>query len=59
MVIVEPTTARPVPLVTKRERIIVNDTTLAQLEQFAFRTYVPETEESRLFGAGGGAVDSE
>lgn len=59
MVTVEPTTLRPVPLLTKRSRVDVNDATCARLEQFAFRTYVPETEESRLFGAGGGTVDSD
>ncbi len=59
MVTVEPTTARPGPLVTRRIRVDVNDAIRARLEHFSFRTYVPETEESRLFGAGGGTVDSD
>ncbi|WP_189546072.1 DUF3726 domain-containing protein [Mesorhizobium sp. M2E.F.Ca.ET.209.01.1.1] len=37
----------------------IDDRTLAALNSFAARTYVPESERSRLRGAGGGRVDDE
>lgn len=37
----------------------VDERTLAALNSFAARTYVPESERSRVRGAGGGRVDDE
>lgn len=37
----------------------INERTLAALNSFAARTYVPESERSRVRGAGGGRVDDE
>ncbi|CDX46671.1 conserved hypothetical protein [Mesorhizobium sp. ORS 3359] len=37
----------------------IEERTLATLNSFAARTYVPESERSRLRGAGGGRVDDE
>ncbi|RWL86332.1 MAG: DUF3726 domain-containing protein [Mesorhizobium sp.] len=37
----------------------IDERTLAALNSFAARTYVPESERSRLRGAGGGRVDDE
>ena len=40
-------------------RIDINDTDLEMLEQYAHRTYVPATEESRMSGAGAGLTDND
>ncbi|MBN9552739.1 MAG: DUF3726 domain-containing protein [Alphaproteobacteria bacterium] len=37
----------------------IDERTLAALNSFAARTYVPESERSRVRGAGGGRVDDE
>ena len=37
----------------------IDERTLAALNSFAARTYVPESERSRARGAGGGRVDDE
>ncbi|TPO13397.1 DUF3726 domain-containing protein [Mesorhizobium sp. B1-1-5] len=37
----------------------IDEQTLAALSSFAARTYVPESERSRMRGAGGGRVDDE
>ncbi|RUX32457.1 DUF3726 domain-containing protein [Mesorhizobium sp. M2A.F.Ca.ET.042.01.1.1] len=67
--------ARPAGLATRADVVIdnraeteqpatgrrgaIDDRTLAALNSFAARTYVPESERSRLRGAGGGRVDDE
>jgi hypothetical protein len=58
-VTVAPTMVRPAPSHTKRSRVEMDDAIRARLDQYAYRTYVPETETSRLSGAGGGAVDDD
>jgi hypothetical protein len=45
------------PLTGRRGAI--DERTLAALNSFAARTYVPESERSRVRGAGGGRVDDE
>lgn len=47
-----------VPPITSR-RGSIDERTLAALNSFAARTYVPESERSRIRGAGGGRVDDE
>ncbi|WP_181591969.1 DUF3726 domain-containing protein [Mesorhizobium atlanticum] len=42
-----------------RRRGAIDEPTLAALNSFAARTYVPESERSRARGAGGGRVDDE
>lgn len=42
-----------------RQRVRCSDTTFATLDHFAHRTYVPETELSRLKGAGAGLTDND
>jgi hypothetical protein len=37
----------------------IDERTLAALNSFAAKTYVPESERSRVRGAGGGRVDDE
>lgn len=65
---VEPLTARADIVVERRaeaaqpvtgRRGAIDERTLAALNSFAARTYVPESERSRLRGAGGGRVDDE
>ncbi|WP_210213635.1 hypothetical protein, partial [Mesorhizobium sp. M2A.F.Ca.ET.039.01.1.1] len=67
--------ARPVGLATRADVVIerraeteqpatgrrgaIDERTLAALNSFAARTYVPESERSRVRGAGGGRVDDE
>ncbi|WP_189400940.1 MULTISPECIES: DUF3726 domain-containing protein [unclassified Mesorhizobium] len=67
--------ARPAGLATRADVVIehraeteqsatgrrgaIDDRTLAALNSFAARTYVPESERSRVRGAGGGRVDDE
>ncbi|WP_181181662.1 DUF3726 domain-containing protein [Mesorhizobium sp. B3-1-6] len=67
--------ARPVGPVTRADVVIerrpeieqpasgrrgaIDERTLAALNSFAARTYVPESEGSRVRGAGGGRVDDE
>ncbi|WP_217578302.1 DUF3726 domain-containing protein [Mesorhizobium sp. GbtcB19] len=41
------------------QRGAIDERTLAALNSFAARTYVPESERSRVRGAGGGRVDDE
>jgi len=45
------------PIMSRRGAI--DERTLAALNSFAARTYVPESERSRIRGAGGGRVDDE
>jgi len=42
-----------------RQRVQCSQTTFKTLDQFAHRTYVPETELSRLTGAGAGLTDND
>lgn len=58
-VTVETKAARPIAQSITHARVELSDASRAQLEHFAFRTFVPETEESRRLGAGGGTVDSD
>ena len=47
------------PLPAKASRIEVQDRSWQELLGFAQGSYVPETEESRLFGAGAGLQDND
>ena len=42
-----------------RSRVICPGPVIAVLDRFAHRTYVPETEQSRLTGAGAGLTDND
>ena len=46
-------------LPAKASRIEVQDRSWQELLKFAQGSYVPETEESRLFGAGAGLQDND
>lgn len=56
-VVVERRTDLEPPMTGRRGSI--DERTLAALNAFAVRTYVPESENSRVRGAGGGRVDDE
>lgn len=48
-----------VPAATLAARAVVRAETLVRLERYAHRTYAPETEASRLAGAGAGLNDND
>jgi hypothetical protein len=56
-VIIEGRAAAMQPITGRRGAI--DERTLAALNSFAAKTYVPESERSRVRGAGGGRVDDE
>lgn len=43
----------------KQDRIQIEEAGWKSLSEFAYRSYVPETEESRLHGAGAGLQDND
>lgn len=46
-------------LVTETGAVDIDDTGWARLSEFAFRSYVPESDASRLSGAGAGLTDND
>jgi hypothetical protein len=56
---IAPAGARTAITATTQNRVEMTDDVHERLKNFAYRTYLPESEESRLSGAGGGTVDDD